>query len=148
MIDSIEIISNPSSKYDAEGTGGIINIRMKKNVATGFNGNETSSFTKGLDYKYSNNLSLNFGREKLKTNFDITQSRDNNLEIFDDVSQQNNSILDLNSKENQIRNGYNLGIGLEAQLSKNHSLNLNARGIFNTNTNTLNSTTDIYQANP
>jgi iron complex outermembrane recepter protein len=49
VIDSIEIISNPSSKYEAEGTGGIINIRMKKNVATGFNGNASSSFTQGRE---------------------------------------------------------------------------------------------------
>lgn len=148
VIDSIEIISNPSSKYDAEGTGGVINIRLKKSMATGFNGSATSSFTKGIEYRYSNNVSLNFGSEKIKTNIDVTQSRDNYLEIFDDNKRQNNSILNLYSKENIIRSGYNLGFGLEAQLSDNHSLNFSARSIFNNNDDSLNSTTDIFQINP
>ena len=147
-IDSIEIISNPSSKYDAEGTGGIINIRLRKNVSTGFNGSATSSFNKGIESKYSNNVSLNFGGEKIKTNLDITQSKNNYLEIFDDISKQNNSILDLYSKENRIRKGFNIGLGLETQLSKNQTLSLSARGILNTNDNRLNSTTNIYQAEP
>ena len=148
IIDSIEIISNPPAKYDAEGTGGIINIRMKKNVATGFNGSATSSFTKGREYKYSNNVLLNFGSKKVNSNFDITQSYDNNLVFFDDDKAQNGALLFLNSKENQIRNGLNLGFGMEAQLSNNHSLNFGGRAVFNTNDNSLNSTTDIYQANP
>jgi len=147
-IDSIEIISNPSSKYEAEGAGGIINIRMKKNVATGFNGSATSSFSKGIEYEYSNNLSLNFGSGKVKTNFDITQSENNELEFFDDRKTQNNSILYLNSEETKIRNGYNVGLGLESQLSNNHYLYFSARGIFNKNDNSLNSTTDIYQEDP
>ena len=38
-IATIEIISNPSAKYDAAGNAGIINIRLKKNKAFGTNGN-------------------------------------------------------------------------------------------------------------
>jgi hypothetical protein len=37
-IDKIEVINNPSSKYDANGSAGIINIIMKKNIKQGFNG--------------------------------------------------------------------------------------------------------------
>ena len=148
IIDSIEIISNPSSKYDAEGTGGIINIRMKKNISTGFNGNITSSFTQGIETKYSNNLSMNFGSEKIKTNFDITQSQNNDLEYFNDGKKQNNSIFYLDSEELRIRKGVNVGLGIDAQLSENHFLSLTGRGLFNNNNNELNSITDIYQADP
>lgn len=45
-IDKIEIINNPSSKYDANGNAGIINIIMKKNKQKGFNGK--LGFTTGL----------------------------------------------------------------------------------------------------
>jgi len=45
-IDKIEIINNPSSKYDANGNAGIINIIMKKNKQNGFNGK--AGFTSGL----------------------------------------------------------------------------------------------------
>ncbi|MEH6536495.1 MAG: outer membrane beta-barrel family protein [Psychroserpens sp.] len=147
-VESIEIISNPGAQYEAEGTGGIINIRLKKSVATGFNGNITSSFTKGEEYRYSNNASLNLGFEKLQANLDVTQSHNNNPVIFDDRKQQNNAILLLNSKDNQIRGGYNIGLGLESQLSNKHYIGFNGRAIFNSIDHTLNSFTDIFTAEP
>ena len=147
-IESIEIISNPGAQYEAEGTGGIINIRLKKAVATGLNGTAASSFTKGEEYRYSNNVSLNLGLEKLQTSFDITQSYNNNFVGFDDRKQQNNVALLLDSKDNQIRDGYNVGLALETQLNDKHYVGLNGRGIFNIVDNRLNSITDIFTVQP
>jgi len=147
-VESIEIISNPPAKYDAEGTGGIINIRLKKNVATGFNGSASSNATKGVEYRYNNNLSLNFGSEKIKTNLDLSHSFFNYLQKFDDNKYQNNYFLDLSSKEPKITKSINANFGIEAQLNENHSLYFNAQTIFSTIDNALNSTTNIYQDSP
>ncbi len=148
MIETIEIISSPSSKYDAEGSGGIINIVLKKNLATGFNGSVASSFTKGIEYIYSNSLALNYGTEKVKTNFDFTQSFNNDLEFFDDNTQQNNASLDLHSQDNAIKNGINTGLSSQFQFSEKQLLIVSARAIFSKRDNALNSTTDIYRAGP
>jgi len=59
-IQKIEIITNPSAKYDAAGNAGIINIVMKKNRREGFNGSVGAGFGQGRYSKYNGNLSLNY----------------------------------------------------------------------------------------
>ncbi|HNP32114.1 MAG TPA: TonB-dependent receptor [Flavobacterium sp.] len=66
-IQTIEIITNPSAKYDAEGNAGIINIKFKKDQKQGFNGSATLSYGQGVYAKPSGSINLNF-REK-KWNF-------------------------------------------------------------------------------
>ncbi|WP_028295385.1 outer membrane beta-barrel family protein [Olivibacter sitiensis] len=57
-VQRIEVMSNPSSKYDPEGQGGIINIILKKNIRTGFNGmvrgggGSYNNYNGGLDLNY------------------------------------------------------------------------------------------------
>jgi iron complex outermembrane recepter protein len=58
-ISSIEIISNPSAKYEAAGSAGIIDIRLKKNTAYGNNGSASAGYNIGTYSKYNANLSLN-----------------------------------------------------------------------------------------
>lgn len=63
-IANIEIISNPSAKYDAAGNAGIINIRLKKNKALGTNGNFGLEAIQGETFKTGGNVSLNHRGKK------------------------------------------------------------------------------------
>ena len=61
-IEKVELITNPSSKYDAEGQSGIINIVLKKNQKIGLNGNV--AVTTGRFNTYNTNGSLNYRDQK------------------------------------------------------------------------------------
>jgi len=64
-LKSIEIIKNPSAEYDAAGTGGIINLVLKKSMAEGFNGSINNGLAYGSTIKQNTNLNLNFRQGKL-----------------------------------------------------------------------------------
>lgn len=79
-IEKIEIISNPSAKYDASGQGGIINIKTKRNMMKGLNGTLTGAYG-GMYYgdidKWHNtemfSLNLNYRSDKTYTFGTLTQ---------------------------------------------------------------------------
>ena len=79
-IEKIEIITNPSSKYDASGQGGIINIKLKKNKSQGLNGMLSASYG-GMYYKNPGkyyqedfvSLNLNYRGAKTYTALGLTQ---------------------------------------------------------------------------
>jgi len=86
-IERIEIVTNPSAKYDPDGTSGIINIVLKKNIKQGLNGSVTASAGTGNAYNSSLNLNTrntkfniygNYGfdyRDGYRNNFSyLTQS--------------------------------------------------------------------------
>ncbi|GLB53209.1 TonB-dependent receptor [Neptunitalea chrysea] len=63
-IKSIELITNPSAKYNPEGMSGIINIVLHRNANIGFNGNVSLGFTQGVTPKYNSNVNLNYRNGK------------------------------------------------------------------------------------
>jgi hypothetical protein len=70
-IKSIEIIENPSARYDAEGNAGIININTKHNKAPGFNGSINSgvTFTRTVGENVGADLNMNIGKLNVYGNF-------------------------------------------------------------------------------
>jgi iron complex outermembrane receptor protein len=69
QIEQIELITNPSARYDAAGNAGIINIKTKKNRQIGFNGNFTVSAGTGRYYKNNNSLVMNYRNGKYNSFF-------------------------------------------------------------------------------
>ena len=68
MIETIEVVTNPSARYDAEGSAGIINIILKKEARKGMNG--SFSFNAGHPSNY--NLSLNMNYRSGKFNYFVS----------------------------------------------------------------------------
>jgi len=83
QISQVEIITNPSARYDAAGNSGIINIKIKKNRQQGFNGSLTSAYGQGTYYKTNNSLQLNFksGPVNLFLNYSVNANQ-NYMELY------------------------------------------------------------------
>ncbi|MFI5130911.1 MAG: TonB-dependent receptor domain-containing protein [Chitinophagales bacterium] len=64
-LDQLEIMTNPPAKYDASGNSGIINIKTKKSVIKGMNGNVTLGYTQGIYGRTNNGLNLNYRNNKV-----------------------------------------------------------------------------------
>src|SRR6185295_14680936 len=80
QIESIEIITNPSAKYEAAGNAGIINIRLKKNKAFGTNGSVSAGFNQGVYPKYNAGFSLNYRNNKFNIfgNYNYNKGKNEN----------------------------------------------------------------------
>jgi len=68
-IEKIELITNPSSKYDAEGSNGIINIILKRSKKSGFNGNVSAQVGTRDKYNFNTGLSYNKGKIGLSATY-------------------------------------------------------------------------------
>jgi len=89
-IESVEVITNPSAKYDAQGLTGIINIVTKKDKKFGINGSATLGI--GTGDKYNGNLSLN--ARKGKWNVFLNSSFRFNSNFNNTTTDRYNKIID------------------------------------------------------
>jgi len=121
-IESIEIITNPSAKYDAEGNAGIINIRMKRDANLGLNGTAVIGYSRDLQNRYNAGITLNNRTRKLNV-YGAYTFYDNAGEAHLDFDKRLNGFLLENHSRDVWHNiGQDLRAGADFFVSKNHTI--------------------------
>jgi hypothetical protein len=146
-IESIEMITNPSAKYDASGNAGIINIRLIKNKNYGANGNISSGVGFGHTPKYNNSLSLNYRNKKINVFSNYSNSFGRSRFNFNLYRVQNDSTYDQHSINNNHNQTHNIKAGADYYLNTKNVIGVMVTANFNDNTTNTNSTTVISPNN-
>lgn len=79
QLDQIEIMTNPPAQYDAAGTSGIINIKIKKTITAGYNGSATVTYTQGRYPKTAEGFNFNYRNSKLNLFTNLSHNYRRNL---------------------------------------------------------------------
>jgi outer membrane receptor protein involved in Fe transport len=143
-IDKVEVVTNPSARYDAEGGGGLLNIILKKGKNKGFNGTLLGT----VGYPENDGLSGTLNYKTKKVNFFTTQGynyRSNPGNAFVDSRYLNadgstkNYVYEKRANE-RLGKGYNGSFGMEWNLTETASWtnSINYRNSINNNVDDVN----------
>ncbi|WP_428327736.1 TonB-dependent receptor domain-containing protein [Mucilaginibacter sp.] len=135
-IQSIEIISNPSAKYDASGNSGIINIKLKKNKQSGTNGSVTLGAGLGSGGKDNETISLNHkdGNLNVFGSFSHNDSKRNqDIQIKRIITDNTGGTTYFNQFTNLLQSNHNNSyrLGADYDLSSKNTIGFVMNGYFN-----------------
>lgn len=133
-IESIELITNPSSKYDASGNSGIINIKTKKNKNGGTNGSINGSLGYGKNLRGNAGLNLNHRTQKLNLfgNYNYGKFERDNLIAIDRISNGTPDTYFMQVGEsNRKQYNNNFKAGLDYFIDKKNTIGVLVNGYFN-----------------
>ena len=133
-IDNIELITNPSAKYDAEGNAGIINIRLKKDKNLGANANINLGGSAGQVARYNGSITGNYRNKKFNTFGNYSYYDGRNLNYFNLYREQGGYAYDQRNRQGGDWNSHNFKTGADFFLSKKHTLGFIASGSIGDNT--------------
>lgn len=150
-IERIEIITNPSAKYDAAGNSGIIDIRMKKDQRFGVNGTFTASYGQGVYPKANAGTTFNYRNKKVNIfgNYNYAYRKGLNHLFLDRNFYQNGNFQGRDLKDNYARfpfNSHTARAGADFFPSKKTIIGFVVSGNFNHITRTTDNVARVIDA--
>lgn len=142
-IESIEIITQPSSKYDAAGNAGIVNIKLKKNKNYGTNGTISSGYNVGKYGTSVNSVSFNTRNKKSNIYGNYSNRFGRNHSFIDLYRLQNDAVFDASTKSTYEINANNLKLGYDYYINSKNTVGVVVNGNFNNFYNDSHSKTGI-----
>ncbi len=152
-VKSIEVITNPPAKYEAEG-GAVLNIITSKNIIAGYHGSIFGTYKQGHRFpKYSLGSSHFFKTKKLNTYLNYSASprkdfRNNNESInFIDDNGQNTSSWETDYKKVRNNANHNINANIDYELDKNNNIGFSTNMLVSPRNNTktdVNSITKVF----
>ncbi len=130
-IEAIEIITQPSSKYDAAGTAGIINIKLKKNKNFGTNGTVSSGLNVGKFGTSVNSISFNNRNKKNNIFGNYSNRFGRNYNFINLYRIQSDTIYDSRSKSINENNANNIKVGYDYYHNAKSTFGIVLTGNFN-----------------
>ncbi|HWB64175.1 MAG TPA: outer membrane beta-barrel protein [Chitinophagales bacterium] len=131
-IEAIELITNPSAKYDAEGNAGIINIRLKKGKSDGLNGSISAGY--GILNHYNGSAIINYRKNKINVfaDYGVNYSKAKNEWIEKRIINFNDTTnyYNFDSKGVSARLNNNLKAGIDYTIDDKNSLTYTAGGNY------------------
>jgi iron complex outermembrane recepter protein len=133
QIEAIEIITNPSAKYDAAGNAGIINIRLKKNKSYGTNGSVNAGYNVGVYGKYNAGLSLNHRDKNVNVfgNYNFNHGLNDNKFNLD--RRQLDTLFDQKTNFKMLNTNHGFKAGLDYFIDKKNILGAVINGNISNN---------------
>ncbi|MDO5980507.1 TonB-dependent receptor domain-containing protein [Flavivirga spongiicola] len=155
-VKSIEVITNPPAKYEAEG-GAVLNIVTNRNIIAGYNGSVFGNYRQGSEFpKYSFGTSHFFKAKKLNTyiNYSISPRKDfqhnNEFINFLNDNNQNTSSWETDYKRTRETSNQNINANIDYDINDRNSLGFSTSMLITPrdHTNTfVNSLTEVFNAN-
>lgn len=127
-IESIELITNPSARYEAAGNAGIINIRLKKDKSLGTNGNVNAGYNQGFYPKFNGGLSLNHRNKSVNIYGNYNYYNGKNYTTQSIYREQADTVFDQNGIMNFKRNSHNYKAGVDFFVSPKSTIGLMSNG--------------------